>query len=584
MAVRLWITVLAVLTSCASGPPRPTAEAGVLDLTGYDWSRGPVALVGEWQSDQGFATVPETWPGRGSRTYRLTVQLPSESPPLALRYGTASTAFSLKQSGVELVRVGNPAAVAERARPAFSPGTVALRPSGPEIRLEVFVSNHEYRVGGLWTTPSLGPAGVVAGAQRTDELLAVALSSALGVIGLSTLILFGYRRTEKAFLHLGIFALLVALRSLVTGEYPLVHLWPGLPFDLLIRLEYLTAYLPLPSAVLFFAVFLPQFLPRWAVRLMTWPSWAFALSALVLPLEPMTQIIPWFYPAAVPALVIGTGLLIRRILRDQQNQFLLVGVGVLASTGLADMLTAAFLTTTGNLVPWGLGAFVALQTTTLAQQFLAQFQVTEALLAEKNLLVKEIHHRVKNSLQVVASLVSLQSNRTSDPAQKEVFQALRQRIIAIGLVHEKLYGQGIGGRLKVGEYLADLLKLQYQGDRLAAGGVSWKVETGDLAAEIDYCVDAGLIVTELVGNAFKHALKFREGGRVLVRIHPHEGRLRIEVEDDGPGFPPDFRSETAAGMGFRLVQALMQRSKGALTVLPGPGGRVRVDLRFPNPV
>lgn len=582
--MRPWVAFLLalLLASCSGEPSRPEAVAGVLDLSSHDWSEGSVALVGEWEFESGFRAVPDAWPGRGSGTYRLLVRLPPHSPPLALRYGTASTAFSLKQSGTELVRVGNPAVTAERASPEFSPGTVSLIPSGNEVRLEVFVSNHEYRVGGLWDAPSLGPSAVVARAQRTDELAAVALASALSVIGVSTLILFGFRRTEKTFLHLGVFALLVALRSLVTGEYPLVHLWPGIPFDLLIRLEYWTAYLPLPSAVLFFAEFLPRFLPRWAVRLMTWPSWAFALSALLLPLEIMTQCIPWFYPVAVPALVAGTGLLIRRILVDRQNRFLLLGVGILASTGLADIFTAAFLTTTGNLVPWGLGVFVALQTTTLARQFLAHYEVTEALLAEKNLLVKEIHHRVKNSLQVVASLVTLQSNRTSDPAQKEVFQALRQRIIAIGLVHEKLYGQGLGGRLKVGEYLADLLSLQYRGDRLSPGGVHWDIETQDLTAEIDYCVDAGLIVTELVGNAFKHALKLREGGQVTVRIHPHEERLRIEIEDDGPGFAPDFRPESTTGMGFRLVQALMLRSKGTLTLLPGPGGRVRVDLRFPN--
>jgi len=573
--------------SCAV-EPSVKASHGVLDLRDHDWEKGPVALNGEWAFNDGWRQVPDVWfgseaggrDGMGSGVYHLKVLLPLKAVPLALRWQTASTALSLRSGPDELARVGNPDSDAKRAIPAYAPGTVRLSP-GPVLDLEVFVSNHVYRIGGLWEPLTLGPVARVEWDQWVSEAGSLVLASALTVIAFAALLLFLFRRSDKTFLHLGVFAILVAIRSLVTGEYTLVRLLPAIPFDLLIRLEYLTAFLPLPSATLFFAIFFPGLFPRWGVRLMTWPSWGFALATLVLPLDLLTRSIVGFYPFSVPALIVGATLLVRRIVRDRHDLLLLLGVGILATAGLADMFTAAFLSTTGSMVPWGLGLFVALQAATLARRFLAAFEATEALLAEKELLVKEIHHRVKNSLQVVASLVSLQSNRTKDPEQKALFSALRHRITAIALVHEKLYGKGFTGRPDVGNYLTDLLKLQYPPDALTGGRVTWAIHADPLSAGIDYCIDAGLIVTELVGNAHKHALLPR-GGHLEVTIRIREGRLEIQVQDDGPGFTADFRPETSRGLGFRLILALLQRNNGTLSIEPGPGGRVRVDLKLPS--
>lgn len=557
----------------------------MIDLRGRDWSQGPVVLSGSWFFNGQERIVPDTWSaneaggedGRGWGTYRLTL-LVDASLPLALRYGTASTALRIRESGRDLVQVGLPSADADLAMSAYAPGTVRL-PQASEVHLEIFVSNHDYRVGGLWLAPTVGPALTLERGQWTEEAGSLALAAALTVIGVSTLLLFGYRRSNRTFLHLGLFSLLVALRSLVTGEYALVKLLPDLPFDWLIRLEYWTAYLPLPSATLFFAALYPGMLSRLAVRLMAWPSWAFAISALILPLDLMTRCIPWFYPVAVPALLYGSFLLVRRIVRERQGVLFLLGVALLATTGLADMATAALFATTGTSIPWGLGLFAVLQATALAQGFLRAFQANEALLAQKELLVREVHHRVKNSLQVVASLVSLQANRTPDPQQKSVFRALRQRITAIALVHEKLYGQGISGQPDVGAYLTELLRLQYPGDGLGSGRVVWEVHADPLAAGVDYCIDAGLILTELVANAHKHGLS-AQGGKLEVSIRIREGRLAIEVTDSGPGFPEGFRAEDSEGLGFRLVLALLQRNDGRLEL--GPGGRACVDLRLPS--
>ena len=578
--------------SCALPGSPPTVVQGVIDLSGRDWSQRWVTLTGDWAFGSGFRKVPDAWSGndaggpdgRGSGTYRLRVILGQNAPELALRYGSVSTAFLVRVNGAEVVRVGNPDADPLKARSAYAPGTVMLpKPEeGPRfLDLEFFVSNHDYRIGGLWTSPVLGPAAPVIRAQWMDEAGELALGTALGVIGLASLLLFWFRRSEMTFLHLGLFALLVAARSLVTGEYALVKLLPWLPFDALVRVEYLTAFLPLASAALFFNSAFPGLLGPWSLRFFLWPSLVFGALAVALPLSWLTRSIPWFYPVAIPALVYGVIVLIRRIARDSEGLLFLTGVAVLAVTGLSDMVVAALFSTTGTLVPWGLAAFVVLQAASLAQRFLGAFEATERLLTEKEFLVKEIHHRVKNSLQVVASIVTLQANR-SDETQKAVFLALRRRITAIALVHEKLHGQGLGGHPDVGEYLRDLLKLQYPDDGLQSSGVVWDIDAVPLAAGVDYCIDAGLILTELVGNAHKHGLTARGGVVLHVEIRVREGRLAMEVHDNGPGFPAGFRAEASNGLGFRLILALLQRNDGSLSFPEGPAGNVRVELSLPG--
>lgn len=544
-------------------------------------------MGGEWAFGSGWRRVPDQWKdaeaggsgGRGSGSYKLTVLLPDKNPPLALRYATVATAFSVRVDGTEIARVGTPGVDPARTVPAYAPGTVNL-PSVSVLNLEIFVSNQIYRVGGLWSVPSLGPEEAIEHARWADEAGSMALAVTLSVIGVVALLLFTLRRKEKTFLHLGVFALIVALRSLVTGEYVLIRIVPGLPFDVIVRLEYLTAFLLLPSGLQFFEAFFPKLWHPRTSAILLWPSRIFAVFVFFLPIEILTRTISFYYPIALPSLIFAAIRVIMRIKQESRGLGLLAGVVALLVTGMIDMASSAFFSITGNLVPWGLGIFAFLEATTLARGFIAAFEKNEALLAEKDLLVKEVHHRVKNSLQVVASLVSLQAHRIPDPAQKAIFQALRQRITAVALVHEKLYGRGLTGRPDLAEYLRDLIALQYPGDGLETR-VTWEIhlEPLEVGVGVDDCIDTGLILTELVSNAHKHGLLPQGGGQLSIEMKTFEDRLTLEVGDDGRGFPRDFQPESSSGLGFRLIQALLQRHEGTLTFPSGMGGRIRVDLK-----
>lgn len=586
--VGIGVVLGAVLSSC--GVPPGETVPGQLDLRGRDWTAGSVNLGVDWGFEGGFRRVPDAWTGnvaggpdgRGAGTYELKVLVGDHAPPLGLRWGSVATAARITVNGVVVAQIGTPDADPAGARSAIAPGTARL-PVAPELDIQIFVSNHHYRVGGLWTVPALGPVAVVEHEQWAEAAAQMTLAAALGVIGLASLVFFLLRRSEVSFLFLGLFAFLVALRALVTGEYTLTKMLPFLPYEMTIRFEYWTAFLPIPLASAFFLRLYPRLVGPWGEALLLWPCSAFGLLPFFLPLDLLTRSIPWFYPVSIPLLVYGSVVVFRRTLQEPKPALLLIGMAALSVTGLIDTLLAGLWSITGNLVPWGMGTFVALQATTLIRRLLESYQATEHHLAANEFLVKEIHHRVKNSLQVVASLVSLQAHRIEPGPQREVFYALRRRMTAIALVHEKLHAQGSAGLADIGSYLGDLLRLQHPQDALDSGKIEWDIQTKPLAVGVDFCIDAGLILTELVSNAQKYALLTHQGTRVQVLVRLDQ-RLILEVGDDGPGFPEAFRPEASPGLGFRLVLSLLPRNQGTLSFPPGPGGQVRVELTLPESV
>jgi two-component sensor histidine kinase len=599
------IVPLLPLTSCAAPRAKtPQSAAGVLDLRSYRFDEGESApLSGQWQFLPGsvdipfedflisptvLRTVPDLWNGNegglvrghGCGSYRLTVLLPPGAPPLAFHYLSCSTAFRIEVDGREIVQVGVPSADPKAAVAAYRPGFARIGEVGDRIEIMVRVSNYAYRSGGMWYPIFLGAASEIEAAHHREFAVALALSTGLFVMGLILLLLFSLRRKDKAILFGGLFALVMTLRVLVTGEYILTDLWPGIPFALLVKLEYFTVFLSFPSGTAFFTSLFPELLSKrlkWACIL---PSLAFALLTCVLPVDPLTRSLFVYYVfACLNILVLVGALLLQAIKRSSgEDAVIFAGTLVLAASAVNDALYSALVWWTGNLAPWGFCIFVCCQVYVLVRRLTTDISEAEALISRKDLLIKEIHHRVKNNLQVVASLLTLQSNRVSDPATKEVFSALRLRIVSMSLVHEKLYGKAATESLDLGNYIHDLVKLVVAKDKFEPGRVSLKLSTQSVDIDVDDCVDIGLIVTEVVSNAVKYALLPKGGGELKVEMSVEGGRIAILVEDDGPGFPPLFKAEELNTMGYKLVTSLLRKHDGELEILGGRGGRVRLVL------
>jgi PAS domain S-box-containing protein len=203
-------------------------------------------------------------------------------------------------------------------------------------------------------------------------------------------------------------------------------------------------------------------------------------------------------------------------------------------------------------------------------------------LREKEVLLKEVHHRVKNNLQVIVSLINLQAQKIEDPALRSVFEETRSRVHAIALLHERLYGSKNLGRIDMRDYLAGLAS-DLSSTNFGARPIRLTVEAEDLYFEMDAAVPIGLIVNELVTNAYKHAFpRTRPGsGEIRVELRREAAEIAIVVSDDGVGYPGQLDPDTADTLGLLLITSLSGQLEGHATFhLQSQGARC--EVRFPD--
>lgn len=198
-----------------------------------------------------------------------------------------------------------------------------------------------------------------------------------------------------------------------------------------------------------------------------------------------------------------------------------------------------------------------------------------ASLHEKEVLLSEVHHRVKNNLQVITSLLRLEASRSPEPMAQQVLRDMQRRIMSMALLHETLYKSGDFGRVDLDQYLRPLAAQLFR----AAGAerVELRIDLEPLPASLDQAIPCGLILNELLSNCMKHAFRDGETGQVRVTLaRESDGRVRLAVRDTGPGLPADFSERRRASLGLQLVEDLARQLGGGLEFANGPGAAVTV--------
>jgi PAS domain S-box-containing protein len=181
----------------------------------------------------------------------------------------------------------------------------------------------------------------------------------------------------------------------------------------------------------------------------------------------------------------------------------------------------------------------------------------KASLAEKEVMLKEIHHRVKNNLQVISSLVNLQADGTRDETVREVLRDVTYRVRSMALVHEKLYQSADLAHIDFAEYARSLLGYLWRAHGAKASVIRLTFDLEPLLLPVDTAVPCGLILNELAGNALKHAFPDQRTGEVNISLHVDAERLvSMSVRDDGVGIPEGLDWRKARSLGLRLMQML----------------------------
>ena len=209
----------------------------------------------------------------------------------------------------------------------------------------------------------------------------------------------------------------------------------------------------------------------------------------------------------------------------------------------------------------------------------------EVSLQEKEVLLKEVHHRVKNNMQVISSLVDLQAAALDDPALRGLFQDVRDRVRSMALVHEKLYQSESLARVDLAEYTRSLLTYLWRAHGSATAAIQLDLALQPVTLPMEEAVPYGLVLNEVLTNALKHAFRGRSGGEIQVALTTEaDGRVCLGIRDNGVGLPAGLDWRQSPSLGLRLVQMLSGQLHGAVELrTSGAGTEFKLTFAPPQP-
>jgi two-component sensor histidine kinase len=202
----------------------------------------------------------------------------------------------------------------------------------------------------------------------------------------------------------------------------------------------------------------------------------------------------------------------------------------------------------------------------------------QASLQEKEALLAEIHHRVKNNLHIISSLFYLQANRIQDQQVREILQDSRNRVNSMALVHESLYRTQNFASINFAQYVQHLAMSLFRTYDIEPDAIAFRVDViNNVSIKLDHAVPCGLIVNELITNALKHGFRSHCSGEVIVSLEMNDAKqVVLTISNNGEQLPEGFDLNQVRSMGLRLVMTLVKQLNGAIEVESGTLTKFRI--------
>jgi two-component sensor histidine kinase len=205
-------------------------------------------------------------------------------------------------------------------------------------------------------------------------------------------------------------------------------------------------------------------------------------------------------------------------------------------------------------------------------------EIISKALNEKEMLLKEIHHRVKNNLQVVSSLLSLQSRQLQDTGAQEALQESRNRVQSMALIHENLYQENNLVGVNTKDYFEKLVNSLLNNYNIDANKIQLTSDIDDVQLDVDVLIPIGLILNELISNALKYAFNDGADGKIHVTLKNETKHFLLMVSDNGIGLPENFEIAKSKTLGFKLIKSFSDKLKATLSILTEQGTTVKLII------
>jgi len=232
--------------------------------------------------------------------------------------------------------------------------------------------------------------------------------------------------------------------------------------------------------------------------------------------------------------------------------------------------------TTVAMIPGTKKSLVSLQDIT--ERKIAETDLKNSL-KDKDVLMREIHHRVKNNLQIISSLLNLQSQYIKDENVIEIFNDSQNRVRSMAIIHEKLYKSKSMSKIDFGDYINDLVDSLFYNNNVNESRIKLHKNIDDVHFNVDTAIPCGLIVNELITNCLKHAFPDDINGEVYIDLHNIDDKYVLNIKDNGVGFPDNIDYKNTESLGLQLVTNLVNQIDGIIELDHSEGTNFKIIFR-----
>ena len=655
--IPLFVCLSLFFTACEQFHPQndhPRAVKGVIDLSNLDFNQGgTVKLDGEWEfyweklltheeflknrrpEKSGFITLPSAWNGysvdgkklggNGFATYHLTVLLNDKTSTLGVRLLDMRTAYYLFADGEKIASNGTVGISRAESKPQYLPVITTFTPTRNRIEIILQVSNFHHAKGGAFHSIYIGNKKDVHAIQDRSLAFQIFMLGSLLIMGLYHMGMFLLRRNDKSTLYVGLFCLIISIRPLVTGEFFLIHLFPDMNWEMMLKIEYLTLALGLPAFAMFMNSLFPYEFKDYIVRPIQILSGIFSLVVIATPAIIYSKTILVYEAITIIASLFAVYSIILSFIRKREGSSIFIGgIFILFITVVNEILYDNMVVNTGNFFPFGLFIFV------LSQAFLISLRFSKAFdnIADLSGELERKNIQLQNIDKLKDEFLANTSHELRTPLNGIIGMAESLMDGAAGKLPEKI-NPNLEMIIASGRRLSNLINDLLDFSKLKNKDITLKLKAVDIKTLADVAIDLTdhlkenkkievinsipadipLITADedrmqqILINLISNAIKFTESGmvevsaQVLVGENPEYSLMEVCVADTGIGIPEEkipvifqpfeqadgsiSRDFGGTGIGLSITKDLLRLHGGYIEVESEPGKGSSFIFRIP---